>query len=108
VPLARRWFSRQSIGKPRPDRQQEVPTIELTDRERRIVELLTTGASEEDAASELGLSRRTVVYTLRTLMDRIGVENRFQLALVLGASHAIPLPPVASDGSAGTAPSQET
>jgi DNA-binding NarL/FixJ family response regulator len=108
VPLARRWFSRQSIGKPRPDRQQEVPTIELTNRERRIIELLTAGASEEDAAAELGLSRRTVVYTLRTLMDRIGVENRFQLALVLGASHTIPLPPAAPGGSAGPAQSRET
>nr|BFE70522.1 hypothetical protein GCM10020092_038230 [Actinoplanes digitatis] len=43
-------------------------------------------------AAELGLSRRTVSYTLRAVMDRLGVENRFQLALVLGAAYAIAPP----------------
>ncbi len=42
-------------------------------------------------AAELRLSRRTVVYTLRGLMDRLNVENRFQLAMVLGATRAAPL-----------------
>jgi hypothetical protein len=30
-----------------------------------------------------------VLYAMRALMDRLGVENRFQLALVLGAAQAI-------------------
>jgi hypothetical protein len=34
-------------------------------------------------------------------MNRVGVENRFQLALVLGASRAVPLPPVDPNGSVG-------
>lgn len=70
----------------------EVPPIMLTLREQAIVALLTAGVSEEAAAAQLGLSRRTVVYTLRALMDRLGVENRFQLALILGAARAVPLP----------------
>jgi DNA-binding CsgD family transcriptional regulator len=73
-------------------RRQEVPTIVLTSRERAIIELLAAGESEADAAAALGLSRRTVVYTVRSLMDRLGVENRFQLALCLGAANAVPLP----------------
>jgi DNA-binding CsgD family transcriptional regulator len=81
------WYSA------RDPRRQEVPTIVLTHRERAIVELLAAGESEEAVAIALGLSRRTVVYTVRSLMDRIGVENRFQLALCLGAAQAVPLPP---------------
>ncbi|GIE99187.1 LuxR C-terminal-related transcriptional regulator [Paractinoplanes rishiriensis] len=73
--------------------RREVPTIELNTRERAVVTMLAAGATEEAAAVRLGLSRRTVVTTLRVLMDRLGVENRFQLALILGAAHAIPLPP---------------
>ncbi|WP_433789177.1 LuxR C-terminal-related transcriptional regulator [Actinoplanes sp. CA-252034] len=74
--------------------RQEVPPIELTAREQAILALLTDGYSEEAAGTMLGLSRRTVVYTLRALMDRLGVQNRFQLALVLGAARAVPLPGV--------------
>ncbi|MGN9908868.1 LuxR C-terminal-related transcriptional regulator [Phytohabitans sp. LJ34] len=73
-------------------RRQETPHVMLTIREQAIVALLSAGVSEEEAASRLGLSRRTVVYALRALMDRLGVENRFQLALVLGAAHAVPIP----------------
>lgn len=76
--------------------RQEVSAIVLTSRERSILALLAAGASEDAAAAELGLSRRTVVYTMRALMDRLGVENRFQLALVLGAAHAVPVPPTGS------------
>jgi DNA-binding CsgD family transcriptional regulator len=73
-------------------RRQETPDVMLTVREQAIVALLSAGVSEEEAATRLGLSRRTVVYALRALMDRLGVENRFQLALVLGAARAVPLP----------------
>lgn len=74
-------------------RRQAIPPIVLSHRERGIVTLLATGLSEEAAATSLGISRRTVGYALRTLMDRLGVENRFQLALLLGAAQAVPLSP---------------
>jgi DNA-binding CsgD family transcriptional regulator/sugar-specific transcriptional regulator TrmB len=64
----------------------------LTPREQSIVTLLATGQSEDAVARNLGLSRRTVVYALRSLMDRLEVDNRFQLALVLGAAQAIAVP----------------
>ena len=73
-------------------RKREVSTIVLTSRERAIVECLAAGSSEEETAAALGLSRRTVVYAMRTLMDRVGAENRFQLALMLGAARAVPIP----------------
>lgn len=76
----------------RDPRRGGVPPVVLTARERGIVALLSAGHSEESVAAELQLSRRTVVYTLRGLMDRLNVENRFQLAMVLGATRAAPLP----------------
>lgn len=64
----------------------------LTAREQSIVTLLAAGRSEDAVARALGLSRRTVVYALRSLMDRLEVDNRFQLALVLGAAQVVALP----------------
>jgi DNA-binding CsgD family transcriptional regulator len=76
----------------RDPRRKGIPPIVLTPREKAIVGLLADGHTEESVAAQLELSRRTVLYTLRGLMDRLGVENRFQLALVLGAAGATPLP----------------
>jgi len=60
--------------------------VELTAREQAIVTLLAAGHTDSSASAELGLSLRTVGYAIRALMDRYGVENRFQLGLLLGAS----------------------
>jgi DNA-binding CsgD family transcriptional regulator len=69
------------------------PPITLTPRERAIVELLAQGHTDETAARELDLSRRTVGYALGGLMSRLGVDNRFQLGLALGALRAaVPVP----------------
>jgi DNA-binding CsgD family transcriptional regulator len=76
----------------RDPRRNGVPPIVLTPREQAIVTLLATGHSEESAASQLGLGRRTVLYALRGLMDRLCIENRFQLAVVLGAAGAVTVP----------------
>ncbi|MDW5328308.1 helix-turn-helix transcriptional regulator [Plantactinospora sp. KLBMP9567] len=74
-------------------REQGVPPIELSNREQALVRLLAMGYTDQSAAQELRLSVRTVAYTMRNLMDRLGVENRFQLALLLGAAGAAPRPP---------------
>jgi DNA-binding NarL/FixJ family response regulator len=60
-----------------------VPRIELNSRERIIVDLLAKGHTDASVSRQLGLSQRTVAYTVRGLMDRLGVDNRFQLGLAL-------------------------
>jgi len=72
----------------RDPRKTGVPPIVMTAREQAIVGLLAQGHTDISAAQRLGLSQRTIGYALRSLMDRLGVENRFQLGLVLGAAHA--------------------
>ena len=62
----------------------------LTDRERSVVALLAAGQTDERMAATLGLSRRTITYTLAELMQRFGVENRFQLGMVLTARGLVP------------------
>jgi DNA-binding NarL/FixJ family response regulator len=56
----------------------------FTAREKALVELLAAGHTDASAARRLGVSPRTVSYTLQALMDRLKVENRFQLGLALG------------------------
>ncbi|MEJ3743860.1 LuxR C-terminal-related transcriptional regulator [Actinomycetes bacterium KLBMP 9797] len=78
---------------------QGVRPIELTARELALVRLLAMGHTDQSAAVELKVSVRTVAYTMRNLMDRLGVDNRFQLALLLGATGRAPLPPTAREAS---------
>ncbi|MEV1318207.1 helix-turn-helix transcriptional regulator [Micromonospora arborensis] len=63
----------------------DVSEIPLTPRERRIVKLLAAGYTDEAAARELEISRRTVCYAVRGLMVRMGAGSRFQLAWLLRA-----------------------
>ena len=61
----------------------------LTPREKALVALLAEGLTDAQAAQRLGLSNRTVTATVRGLMDRCGVNNRFQLGLALGGMGAV-------------------
>ncbi|GIF61297.1 helix-turn-helix transcriptional regulator [Asanoa iriomotensis] len=74
-----------------PTRKKVVPVM-LQPRERALVALLAEGLTDNAAAERLGVSARTVSSTMRVLMDRFGVENRFQLGLALGALHATTIP----------------
>ena len=63
---------------------QGLRKITLSDRERELISLLAQGHTDVSAAEHLGISARSVTNILRSLMDRLGVENRFQLGLALG------------------------
>jgi DNA-binding CsgD family transcriptional regulator len=69
-------------------RRNGMPPIVLTTREQAIVGLLAQGHTDGVVAQRMGISQRTIAYTMRALMDRLGVENRFQLGLILGAARA--------------------
>lgn len=87
----------------RDPRHNGVPAVALTERERALVELLAAGHTDPVVGRRLGISARTIGYTLRGLMDRLGVENRFQLGLALGAQRIyLPAPPATDEaGEAG-------
>jgi DNA-binding CsgD family transcriptional regulator/biotin operon repressor len=83
-------------------REFDMPEIDLSDRESALIGLLAGGHTDASAARELNVSTRTVSNMLRSLMDRLAVENRFQLGLALGAMHTTPLRtarPLANDSA---------
>ncbi|WP_369258361.1 helix-turn-helix domain-containing protein [Streptomyces sp. R35] len=64
--------------------EEAEPTVELgpdgpTDLDRRILALLLAGVTDPTAATQLGLSPRTLHRRLRHLMDIAGVRTRMQL-----------------------------
>ena len=69
----------------RDPREYDMPQLNLTARERSLIHLLALGHTDATAARELQISPRSVSNILRALMDQLGVENRFQLGLALGA-----------------------
>ncbi len=80
-------------------RRDPVTPINLSDRERALVTLLAAGHTDRTAAEQLRISPRSVTGTLRVLMDRLGVENRFQLGLALGGLQATVPPSLMSEVS---------
>jgi DNA-binding NarL/FixJ family response regulator len=66
--------------------------IALEPRELALVDLLARGHTDTSAARELRISTRTVLTIVRSLMDRCGVDNRFQLGLALGVRHVVSPP----------------
>ncbi|WP_406841540.1 helix-turn-helix transcriptional regulator (plasmid) [Streptomyces sp. AHU1] len=64
--------------------QRSTLHLPLDERQRMLIYLLLAGHTDATAASRLGVSSRTVTNILRSLMDRLGVDNRFQLGVALG------------------------
>ena len=53
----------------------------LTEVERRLVAMLSSGMTDEAMARAIGLSHRTVQRRLADLARRVGAEGRFQLGV---------------------------
>ncbi|PZG01972.1 LuxR C-terminal-related transcriptional regulator [Micromonospora deserti] len=70
-----------------------MPRITLSPREHTLIGLLAQGHTDVSAARELRISTRTVSTIIRSLMNRLGVDNRFQLGLAIGARHLAAPPP---------------
>jgi DNA-binding CsgD family transcriptional regulator len=71
-------------------REHGMPQIVLSDREQTLITLLAGGHTDVSAAEQMRVSTRLITKILRELMDRVGVDNRFQLGLALGAAHSVP------------------
>ena len=51
-----------------------------------MVTLLAEGCTDQTVAEQLGLSRRTITYTVAGLMEKYGARSRFHLALLLAGA----------------------
>ncbi|GAA5167866.1 response regulator [Ornithinimicrobium tianjinense] len=63
---------------------RETTLAQLTDQERRILELITEGMTNRQIAQTMYLAEKTVKNYVTTLLAKLGVERRTQAA-VLGA-----------------------
>jgi DNA-binding CsgD family transcriptional regulator len=63
--------------------------VRLTETERRIVEMVRTGATNSQIASSLFLSVKAVEGNLTRLYRRLGVRNRAQLVRALDEANIV-------------------
>lgn len=69
-----------------------MPPFSLAPREQAVVAALVRGCTDASTARELRISERSVSTIVRSLMDRLNVDNRFQLGVALGALGLVPPP----------------
>ncbi|MGQ9371646.1 LuxR C-terminal-related transcriptional regulator [Azospirillum sp. A39] len=62
----------------------------LTDRQRDVFQLLLAGQSNKEIARELGVLEGTVKVHVRAIMQKLGVRNRTQVAVVAARSGCLP------------------
>jgi FixJ family two-component response regulator len=58
----------------------------LTSRERSVLELLSSGASNKEAGRELGISPRTIEYHRANIMKKLGARNAADLIRIVVAA----------------------
>lgn len=61
-----------------PEGADGTPVVPLDERDRRVLSLLSTGASDQIIARQTGVSVRTVERRVRYLMEHLGAATRFQ------------------------------
>lgn len=58
------------------------PLAELTDRERDVLDLVAAGLSNKEVGERLHLSEKTVKHYMTIVMEKLGVRNRTEAALL--------------------------
>ncbi|MEW5872994.1 MAG: kelch repeat-containing protein [Chloroflexota bacterium] len=70
----------------------ETSAHKLSERELEILQLVATGASNKEIASQLYISANTVKVHLRNIFDKIGVQSRTEAAMFAVNAGIIPGP----------------
>jgi DNA-binding NarL/FixJ family response regulator len=55
----------------------------LTPREQEIVQLIATGANNEEIANRLYISQRTVKNHITSILSQLNLRNRTQIAILV-------------------------
>jgi len=83
LPLPRAALARVGGGAPASaSREAEDVARQLTDRQRDVFRLLQLGYSNKEIARDLGVLEGTVKVHVRAIMQKLGVKNRTQVAVV--------------------------
>lgn len=60
------------------EQSEQVPEIEISKEDRRVLELLASGCTDETSAREVGVSVRHLRRTISRLMLELGANSRFE------------------------------
>jgi DNA-binding NarL/FixJ family response regulator len=60
------------------DRQQQVPTPRLTDREMEVLKLVAKGMNNRDIAKKLFISENTVKNHIRNILEKLQLHSRME------------------------------
>lgn len=66
----------------RPPNAPPDPLAALTERERQILDQVAVGLSNKEVAARLHLSEKTVKHYMTIIMEKLGVRNRVEAALL--------------------------
>jgi len=81
VRAGERWVDPEIVERTRHAKEKASATPSLTPRERELVELVRQGLRNRDIASQLGVTEGTVKVYLHAIFDKVGVDNRTELAM---------------------------
>ena len=76
-----RWIDPEIAERTRQAKERASLAPSLTPRERELVELVRQGLRNRDIASQLGVTEGTVKVYLHAIFDKVGVDNRTELAM---------------------------
>jgi DNA-binding NarL/FixJ family response regulator len=79
VPMSKRLADRILSEFVRGRGKDRQPVEEITDREREVLRLLATGATNREIAASLHLSEHTVNYHMKNILAKLHLRNRAQV-----------------------------
>jgi two-component system nitrate/nitrite response regulator NarP len=76
-----RWIDPEIEERTRQVKERASRAPSLTPRERELIELVRQGLRNRDIAAQLGVTEGTVKVYLHAIFDKLGVDNRTELAM---------------------------
>jgi two-component system, NarL family, nitrate/nitrite response regulator NarL len=76
-----RWVDPEIAERTRQAKDRAARAPSLTPRERELVDLVRQGLRNRDIAAKLGVTEGTVKVYLHAIFDKLGVDNRTELAM---------------------------
>ncbi|HEX3423171.1 MAG TPA: response regulator transcription factor [Sphingomicrobium sp.] len=76
-----RWVDPEIAERTRQAKDRASRAPSLTPRERELIELVRQGLRNRDIAAQLGVTEGTVKVYLHAIFDKLGVDNRTELAM---------------------------